>query len=102
VLIEEIDALDTEALPALVAHLADIRRRAVGSSHRLRRRIDAEAELRGHHQGLTPHLAQEPAEQPLVVVGPIDLRGVEKVPSQLHVPVQHAQRFRLVGRAIGV
>ena len=93
---------NAEALPALVPHSADVRRRAVGPRYRPLRRIDPEAELGGHHQVLAPHLAQEPAEQELVVVGAVDLRGVEEVSPELDVPVQHAQGLRLVGRAVGV
>ena len=44
-LIQEIDTLDAEPAEALIAHLPDVGRRAVGALDLARRPIDPEAEL---------------------------------------------------------
>jgi hypothetical protein len=47
------------------------------------------------------HLAQEAAKQQFVVVGSVDLGGVQEVPTELEIAVQDAKRLRIVGRTVG-
>ena len=99
VLIQQVDAVRTEAAQGGFHHLAHVLRPAV-QPHRLPA-FDAEAELGGDDHSVAPAL-QGTSQELFVVEGAVDLGGVEEGHPELDSSLDGGNRFWIVADAIGL